>query len=145
MAPVPEPKTAEKPGRSLTEILNISFEFSPKIGTRQLPKLSKDYESNIRGLYIVGDLADAPVIKLALKQGYDTIERVLAKDFGGRAPAREPDVVDVAIIGAGPSGIGAALACKKHGLTYVLLERERPFNTIQNYPKHKHIFSEPRD
>src|SRR5262245_66574286 len=97
--------------RSLQEILNISFEFSPKIGTRQLPHLSKDYESNIKGLFIVGDLADAPVIKLALKQGHDTVDGVFARDFGGRAPAQAADVVDVAIIGAGPSGIGAALSC----------------------------------
>src|SRR5262245_10508815 len=140
-----EPSRPLQSNRSLQEILDISFEFSPKIGTRQLPKLSKDYESNIKGLYIVGDLADAPVIKLALKQGYDTVDRLFEKDFGGRAPAREDGIADVAIIGAGPSGIGAALACKKHGLTYALIERERPYNTIQNYPKNKHIFSEPRE
>ena len=52
---------------------------------------------------------------------------------------------DVCIVGAGPSGIGAALACQKHGLSFAVIEREKPFNTIQNYPKHKHVFSEPRD
>lgn len=130
---------------ALGEILNISFEFSSKVGTRQLPKLDKRYQSNIKGLYIVGDLADAPVIKIALNQGYDVTTRMFEKDFGGRAPQPEEGVVDVCIIGAGPSGIGAALACQKHGLSFEVVERERPFNTIQNYPKHKHVFSEPRD
>ena len=50
---------------AITDILNISFEFSSKLGIRELPHLSKDYESNIPGMYIVGDLADAPVIKIA--------------------------------------------------------------------------------
>lgn len=131
-------------GRFLGEILPVSVEFSQKIGTRQLPKLTEHYESNVRGLYIVGDLADAPVIKISLKQGYDVIERLVARDFQGPRAAAPDGVLDILVIGAGPAGIGAALACKKHGLTFEVVERERPFNTIQNYPKHKHIFSEPR-
>jgi thioredoxin reductase/polyferredoxin len=127
------------------EILNITFEFSPKVGTRQLPKLSKRYESNIPGMYIVGDLADAPVIKISLNQGYDVANGIFQNDFKGVVPPKQDGVVDVAVIGAGPGGIGAALACQKNGLSFELIERERPFNTIQNYPKNKHIFSEPRD
>jgi NosR/NirI family transcriptional regulator, nitrous oxide reductase regulator len=130
---------------ALSEILNISFEFSSKIGTRQLPKLDKNYQSNIKGLYIVGDLADAPVIKIALNQGFDVAARMFEKDFGGKVPAQQEGVLDVCIVGAGPSGIGASLACQKHGLSFVVIEREKPFNTIQNYPKNKHVFSEPRD
>jgi NosR/NirI family nitrous oxide reductase transcriptional regulator len=130
---------------AIRDILNVSFEFSTKIGTRELPKLSKDYESNLPGLYIVGDLADAPVIKIALNQGYDVVQRMFRKDFGGQVPPAEAGVVDVVVIGAGPSGIGAALACKASGLSVEVIERERPFNTIQNYPKHKHVFAEPRD
>ncbi len=127
------------------DILNISFEFSSKVGTRQLPKLDENYQSNIDGLYIVGDLADAPVIKIALNQGFDVVSQMFEKDLGGKVPEQVEGAVDVVIVGAGPSGIGAALACKKHGLSFELIERERPFNTIQNFPKHKHIFSEPRD
>jgi NosR/NirI family transcriptional regulator, nitrous oxide reductase regulator len=131
--------------KSLSEILNISFEFSAKVGTRQLPHLTKDYESNIKGLYIIGDLADAPVIKIALNQGYDTAQKMITKDFGGKAPAPKDGVLDAIVIGAGPSGIGAALCLRQHGFSHVMLERERPFNTIQNYPKNKHVFAEPRD
>ncbi|MBI2375092.1 MAG: NAD(P)-binding domain-containing protein [Deltaproteobacteria bacterium] len=131
---------------TIREILPTSFEFSSKIGTRQLPKLSKDYESNVRGLYVVGDLADAPVIKIALGQGYDVANRLVDKDFRGKAPPKEDGIdVDVCVVGAGPAGIGAALALIERGVTYQLIERERPFNTIQNFPKHKHVFSEPKD
>ncbi len=128
---------------SAADILKISFEFSPKLGVRELPKLSADKESNVRGLYIVGDLADAPIIKVALNQGYEVAQKVAAelKKEGGKTAA---DQLDVLIIGAGPSGIGAALACKEAGLRYLVLEKERPFNTIQNFPKAKFIFSEPR-
>lgn len=130
---------------AITDILNISFEFSSKVGTRELPHLSKDYESNIPGMYIVGDLADAPVIKIALNQGYDVAEKLFTNDLNGTVPEAKEGLVDVAILGAGPSGIGAALSCKKNGLSTVVVEREKPFNTIQNYPKAKHVFAEPKD
>ena len=32
------------------------------------PALQKDHQSNIPGLYVIGDLAGAPVIKLAMAQ-----------------------------------------------------------------------------
>lgn len=133
---------------TVADILNISFEFSPKIGTRQLPALTEHYESvTVPGLYIGGDLADAPIIKIALNQGFEIVQRIFKKDFLSKVPARvegEAERYDVVIIGAGPSGLGAAIACQKLGLTYVIIEKERPFNTIQNYPKAKHIFAEPR-
>ena len=71
-------------------ILNISFEFAKKVGTRQLPELSKEYESTVKGLYVVGDLADAPVIKIALNQGYDVACRIAAKSD---AKAGQDDVL----------------------------------------------------
>ena len=122
--------------------MKVSFEFSPKLGVRELPRLSGDRESNVPGLYVVGDLADAPIIKVALKQGHDIARKAL-KEAGG--PKGEAGVLDVAVIGAGPAGIGAALALEEDGASYVVLEKARPFQTIQNFPKAKMIFSEPRE
>jgi thioredoxin reductase/NAD-dependent dihydropyrimidine dehydrogenase PreA subunit len=124
------------------DILKVSLEFSPKLGIRSLPQLSKHKESNVAGLYIIGDLADAPIIKVALNQGHDVAEHVL-ETIGGPGKG-EDEVLDVIVIGAGPAGIGAALALQDAGARYVLLEREKPFNTIQNFPKAKLIFSEPK-
>lgn len=126
---------------AVTDILRVSFEFSPKLGVRELPDLSSRHESNLPGLFVVGDLADAPIIKVALNQGYDVAQQVVAQ----RGTGPDPDVLDVIVIGAGPAGIGAALGCRDAGARYVVLERERPFATIQNFPKAKLVFSEPRE
>jgi NosR/NirI family transcriptional regulator, nitrous oxide reductase regulator len=126
---------------ALSDIVKISFEYVPKAGHRQLPELSKEYESNVPGLFIVGDLADAPVIKIALNQGFDIATRVAKKPD---AKANKDGVLDVIIIGAGPAGIGAAIACINNKLSYVVIEKEKPLNTIQNYPKNKHVFAEPK-
>ena len=124
------------------DILKISFEFSPKLGVRELPKLDAGKQSNVKGLYIVGDLADAPIIKVALNQGYEVAQKIAAELK--KEGAAEDGVCDVVVIGAGPAGIGAALALQEAGLRYVVVEKERPFNTIQNFPKAKFVFSEPR-
>jgi NosR/NirI family nitrous oxide reductase transcriptional regulator len=123
----------------LFDVAKLSFEFSSKLGVRELPEFDARHASNIPGVYVVGDLADAPIIKAALNQGYEVAAAL-------PPPAATDDgVLDVVIVGAGPAGIGAALACLDRGLRYVVIEREKPFATIQNFPKAKLIFSEPRE
>ena len=117
----------------MTDVLKVSLEFSPKLGVRELPQIDRHHESNVKGLYIVGDLADAPIIKVALKQGYDVAMRLADGVRGAK----------VVVIGAGPAGIGASLALRERGVDHVVYERELPFATIQNFPKGKLIFSEP--
>lgn len=124
------------------DILKVSFEFSSKIGVRDMPWLKTTKESNVKGLYVVGDLADAPIIKVAINQGFEVAEKIAA-ELKAEGPGKE-GILDVLVIGAGPAGIGAGLALKAAGLTYAIVEKERPFNTIQNFPKAKFIFSEPR-
>jgi pyruvate/2-oxoglutarate dehydrogenase complex dihydrolipoamide dehydrogenase (E3) component len=40
------------------------------------PALNSHNESNVPGLYIIGDLAGAPVIKLAMGQGFEVVEHI---------------------------------------------------------------------
>ena len=54
-------------------------------------------------------------------------------------------VLDLLIIGAGVSGMAAALEAEKKGLSYKLLEASEPFNTIANFPKGKPIYTYPTD
>ncbi len=128
---------------NVADILKLSFEFSSKIGVREQPKLSASKESNIKGLYVVGDLADAPIIKVAINQGHEVATKIC--DDLGEVGQPDSEVLDVIVIGAGPAGIGAAIALSERGARYVMLEKEKPFNTIQNFPKAKFIFSEPRE
>lgn len=104
------------------------------------PELSADRESNIDNLYIIGDLAGAPVIKLAMEQGYAIIEHI-----AGLPDARsgDPDVLDVLVVGAGASGLNAALAAKDAGLNVLVLEKEKIANTIENFPEGKWVYAEP--
>ncbi|NUO83503.1 NAD(P)-binding domain-containing protein, partial [candidate division KSB1 bacterium] len=110
------------------------------------PFLKKNNESNISGLYIIGDLAGAPVIKYAMAQGYEAIEHIagLPNAIGGNdASALETSLLDVVIIGAGAAGLNAALQAKERGMRYLVLEKEQIANTIENFPEGKWVYAEP--
>lgn len=62
------------PPRKLVESFGVCF---PNSDPASVPQLSEQYESNVRGLYIVGALAGYPLIKQAMNQGYEVVEYIL--------------------------------------------------------------------
>lgn len=62
------------PSRPLLEGFGVSF---PTPDIAALPMLSPHYESNVKGLYIIGSLAGYPLIKQGINQGYEVIEYIL--------------------------------------------------------------------
>lgn len=105
------------------------------------PYLKKHNESNIPGLFIVGDLAGAPVIKYAMAQGYEVIEHIAS--LPGAIGGPDAELFDVIVVGAGAAGLNAALQAKERGLRYLLLEKEQIANTIENFPEGKWVYAEP--
>ncbi|MFK7926871.1 MAG: NAD(P)-binding domain-containing protein [Myxococcota bacterium] len=116
------------------------FGFSPYSSVSARPRANEQGETNVPGMFVVGDLADSPVLKLVLAQGH-RVGRFVASQLGEATHVE--DRLDVVIIGAGPAGIAAAEAVRDAGLSYAVFEKERPFNTIHAFPKGKPIFAEP--
>ncbi len=110
-------------------------------GANERPYLRKHNESNLSGLFIIGDLAGAPVIKYAMAQGYEVIEHIAA--LPGSIGGDDPELLDVLIIGAGAAGLNAALQASQRGMRYLLLEKEQIANTIENFPEGKWVYAEP--
>lgn len=59
----------------------------------------------------------------------------------GRMKGMNNTLIDVAIIGAGPVGLAAAIACKRAGLSYVVLEKGCVVNAIFEYPTYMTFFT----
>ena len=72
------------PPRKLVEGFGVKF---PREDPAAVPQLSERYESNVKGLYIIGALGGYPLIKQAMNQGVEVIEFALGRDI---APADEP-------------------------------------------------------
>lgn len=72
------------PPRKLVESFGVKF---PTADPNAVPELSDTYESNVKGLYIVGALGGYPLIKQAMNQGYEVVESALGRQI---EPADEP-------------------------------------------------------
>ena len=104
------------------------------------PALKAHNESNIPGLYIIGDLAGAPVIKLAMAQGFEIVEHIAGLP---EPRSNDPAVFDLLIVGAGAAGLNAALTAKEKGLRALVLEKAKIANTIEDFPEGKWVYAEP--
>lgn len=109
-------------------------------GQSHRPALDRDNQSNVPGLYVIGDLAGAPVIKLAMAQGVEVIDHIASLPDAKSGAA---GVLDVLVIGAGAAGLNAALAAKEKGLSCAVLEKAKIANTIENFPEGKWVYAEP--
>jgi thioredoxin reductase/polyferredoxin len=112
---------------------------SPNMAQRR-PELRAHNESNIPGLYVIGDLAGAPVIKLAMEQGYNVIEHIASQPDARLAEGEDYDIL---VVGAGAAGLNAALAARDKGLRVLVLEKHKIANTIENFPEGKWVYAEP--
>ena len=113
----------------------------------KLPEVNSDYSTNIPGLYIVGDLTGIPLLKFSSDSGARAVESIrMDKSFlSQRAKDKTSEILDLVIVGAGVSGMAAALEAKKDDLHFEILEATEPFSTIVNFPKGKPIFTYPTD
>jgi thioredoxin reductase/NAD-dependent dihydropyrimidine dehydrogenase PreA subunit len=116
--------------------------------TLRMPELSDVLETVVPGQYLIGEVAGKPLVKNAANMGRLVIEHMRA---AGLEPGRGTgtsagDPIDVAIVGSGPGGLSAALACRHHGLGAVVLEKEAVIaSTVSRYPRGKFFMAEPAD
>ncbi len=105
-----------------------------------MPRLTRDFETSVPGVFIIGELGGLALIKNAVNQGrecMDGIARRLAT-----LPST-PGVLDVCIVGAGPAGLTASLRAVERALTYVTLEQEELGGTVAKYPRQKLVMTSP--
>ncbi|HEY2924823.1 MAG TPA: NAD(P)-binding protein, partial [Candidatus Eisenbacteria bacterium] len=104
----------------------------------KLPEARQDGSTNLRGATISGDLTGIPLLKFALDSGARAVSAAGA-DADRASDAGTPDAatLDLAIIGAGVSGMAAAVEARRQGLRFEILEATEPFSTLVNFPKAK--------
>jgi putative YpdA family bacillithiol system oxidoreductase len=116
----------------------ITMTFGTPRQGMEIPLYDENYNTNIDGLYIVGELGGIGLIKNAIDQGRKAVAHLAG------LPGKAVDgAVDVAIVGAGPAGVGAALSARASGLTHVILEQDDLGGSILHYPRQKLVLTSP--
>ncbi len=105
-----------------------------------LPMLSENFETSVDGMFITGELGGLGLIKNAITQGKKVIDYIASLPH-----STKDDVYDVAIIGAGPSGLAAGLTAMSRKLRYIVLEQNDIGGTILQYPRAKVVMTAPVD
>ncbi len=107
-----------------------------------IPKTGDDFETDVPGVFIAGELGGSGLIKNAIEKGRLAIESVHRK-----LPARsggDPAELDVVIIGAGPAGFSATLSAMQKNIRYATVEQEDAIGgTVVFYPKGKLVMTAP--
>ena len=104
-----------------------------------LPTLNESLETNVRNIFIAGELGGLGLIKNAIGQGKKVIEAIAVRPRAGG------NIYDVIVVGAGPAGLAAGLTAKSKGLKYLVLEQGDAGGTILQYPRRKLVMTAPVD
>jgi len=103
-----------------------------------IPNVKPDFETNVPGIFIAGELGGMGLIRKAAEQGRQAVETIRSRKASGDAE------FDVVIVGSGPAGISAGLAAIQHGLRYKLIEQEDSLGgTVYHYPRNKIAMTAP--
>lgn len=113
-------------------------------GRADIPVMNASRETNVPGVFICGELGGLALIRNAVNQGKEAVDTI-ASGLENRN-GDDPKFLDLVIIGAGPSGLSAALSAVENRLSYTVLEQEDDFGgTIFQYPRHKLTHTQPVD
>src|SRR5208283_3313367 len=102
-----------------------------------MPTVDEHYETNVKGIFIVGELGGLGLIKNAVRQGKAAVEYIAALQTEHDAE------YDIAIIGAGPSGLASGLTAASKKLKYIVLEQSDIGGAILHYPRAKVVMTAP--
>jgi thioredoxin reductase len=108
----------------------------------EVPEVNAAFESNVPGVYVVGELGGRGLIKNAINEAKVAIEHVATQRARTRGDIPD-DVLDVVIVGSGPAGLSAGLEALRRRLRYVILEQGALADTIRKYPRAKFLLAEP--
>lgn len=116
----------------------ITLVFGTEKRGVDIPHVNPDFQTNVPGLFIAGELGGMGLIRNAITQGCEAMEAISRLDGLGRS-----DRLDVVIVGAGPAGLAAALGAKEKGLRYEVLEQESFGGTVAHFPRGKVVMTAP--
>ena len=109
-----------------------------------VPPVDVHFETNVPGLYIVGELGGRGLIKNAVNEGKMAVEHIVAMLPPGAPRADATPAASMSrLSGRARPASAPAIEAMRCGLTYVVLEQGSLADSIRKYPRHKLLLAEP--
>ena len=105
-----------------------------------IPTVKPNFETNVPGIFIAGELGGMGLIRNAIEQGRQALENLLS---ALQPSDKQGDHVDVVIVGAGPAGLAATLKAQEAGLRYTTIEQDELGGTVAHFPRGKLVMTAP--
>jgi thioredoxin reductase (NADPH) len=116
----------------------ITLVFGTESRGVDIPHVGPDFQTNVPGIFIAGELGGMGLIRNAIEQGRQAIDSI--RKYNGR---RSTKAYDVVIVGAGPAGFAASLAAMQHKLRYLTIEQDSFGGTVAHFPRGKLVMTAP--
>jgi thioredoxin reductase/NAD-dependent dihydropyrimidine dehydrogenase PreA subunit len=122
---------------SACPVEGITLVFGTEKRGIDIPHVSPDFETNVPGLFIAGELGGMGLIRKAAEQGRQAMDAIRKRADGSHD-------LDVLIVGCGPAGLSAGLAAIQHRLRYRVIEQEESLGgAVYHYPRNKIAMTAP--
>ncbi len=116
----------------------ISLVFGTEKRGVDIPNVAPDFQTNVPGIFIAGELGGMGLIRNALEQGRQAIDSVRKLER-----RQSHNAYDVIIVGAGPAGFSASLAAIEHKLRFLTIEQDSFGGTVAHFPRGKLVMTRP--
>lgn len=121
----------------------IKLVFGTETRGVDIPYVTPNFETNVKGIFIIGELGGMGLIRNAVTQGREVMGYLSCLLRSGEG--KREGLYDTVIVGAGPAGISASLAAVKYKLKFVTVEQEEIGGTVLQYPRHKIVMTSPME
>ncbi|MGB8401104.1 NAD(P)-binding domain-containing protein [Bradyrhizobium sp.] len=116
----------------------ITLVFGTEKRGVDIPDVGPDFQTNVPGIFVAGELGGMGLIRNAIEQGRQAMDSV--RKLERRRPSSAYDVI---IVGAGPAGFSASLAAMQHKLRFLTIEQDSFGGTVSHFPRGKLVMTAP--
>jgi thioredoxin reductase (NADPH) len=118
----------------------ITLVFGTATRGVDIPVVKPNFETDVPGVFIAGELGGMGLIRNAVEQGRQAMQSIIKLVKAGHGNQH-----DLVIIGAGPAGFASTLAAKEANLKSVTIEQEELGGTVAHFPRRKLVMTQPAD
>jgi len=118
----------------------ITLVFGTEKRGVDIPHVGRNFETNVPGIFIAGELGGMGLIRNAAEQGRRALECIAKLDGIGKG-----NQLDLVIVGAGPAGFAASLGALEKKLRFVTIEQDTLGGTVAHFPRGKVVMTAPVD